>query len=130
MRSDTMKKKTKKVDMDKGYQITSMCRTDMLSRGFTKAEVSSLDESDMTYIARKMADAYCDCCFWLALEQITRYRLDSNMELPSSCECEKTSPGCGAICPDNASMCCSRDKKHKGVHHACGAETHKLYKWK
>ena len=71
-------KKTKKVDLDKGYPITSMCREDMLSQGFTKAEVSSLDESDMRYIARKMADAYCDCCFWLALEQIARDRITEN----------------------------------------------------
>lgn len=52
---------------NKPYNITSVCRAD-LQQILTSEEIARLDDGDMEYIARKMADAFCDTVFWEALE--------------------------------------------------------------
>jgi len=49
------------------FAITSVCRQDLLSVGFTKEQALAVDDSDMERIASKMADAYCDSGFWIDL---------------------------------------------------------------
>lgn len=60
--------------MDKQFFITSVCREDVISAlgdNYSKDKrreiARSLTDDEMEWIARKMADAYCDCCFWTAL---------------------------------------------------------------
>ena len=59
-----------------GYVITSVCKADIIQAyedieaedmDLVKRRVNELDENNMTYIAKKMADAYCECCFWSSL---------------------------------------------------------------
>ena len=54
-------------DSYKDFPITSVCREDLVGEGF---DVSNVSDDDMTTLASKMADAYCDCCFWDALKVI------------------------------------------------------------
>lgn len=46
----------------KQFQITSICREDLESKGF---DTSKVDDSTMKKIASKMADAYLDNGFWI-----------------------------------------------------------------
>lgn len=52
---------------NKNFAITGVCRADMQSIGF---DTSTLTDSDMKRIASKMADQFCDCCYWNSLEDI------------------------------------------------------------
>lgn len=54
------------------FRITSVCRAD-LQRYFTPAEIAAID---MPWLARKMAEAYCDHVFWIDLEIIGRDAID------------------------------------------------------
>ena len=51
----------------KNFPITSVCRADLESAGF---DTTNVDDSTMTELASKMADAYCDMGFWEDLEVI------------------------------------------------------------
>ena len=65
-----------KIDMDKAFEITSICRTDLLSAGYTQKQINKIDDGDMERIASKMADAYCDNGFWIDLPIIVDYVMD------------------------------------------------------
>jgi hypothetical protein len=54
--------------LNKPFNITSICRADLQGMGY---EVEKIDDSQMTQIASKMADAYCDDGFWIDAEIIT-----------------------------------------------------------
>ena len=54
--------------LNKPFPITSVCRADIKTEKYPKEFIESLDNDDMFHIAGKMADAYCECCFWVALE--------------------------------------------------------------
>lgn len=58
----------KKINWNKGFRITSVAREDLMDY-FSIKEIASLTDSDMKYIARKMADAYM-LSFWIDLENI------------------------------------------------------------
>jgi hypothetical protein len=58
----------------KPFPITSVCRADLADR-FTAAQIARFDEGEMLYLARKMADAYCDSCFWQDMEIIAEHIL-------------------------------------------------------
>jgi len=62
-----MDTQTKK--LNKPFNITSVCRED-LTRFISKEKALKIDDSTMTYIAGKLADAFCDGDFWIALEDI------------------------------------------------------------
>ena len=46
------------------FKITSISRDDFKSEGY---DCSGLSDATMEHIASKMADAYCECCFWVEL---------------------------------------------------------------
>ena len=52
------------------YIITLVSREDLLSQGFTPKQVKSFTEEDMIRLAEKMANAYCENCFWTDLNII------------------------------------------------------------
>lgn len=53
------------------FSVTSVCKDDL--RGTFKGDkealrkIDALDEGDMKYLASKMADSYCNCCYWDSL---------------------------------------------------------------
>lgn len=55
------------VDMNKGFEVSSVCRAD-LQEHFTKKQIAKLTDRDMKWLARKMGDSFCDCCYWEALQ--------------------------------------------------------------
>ena len=62
------------MDDRKFFHITSVCRDDVeqefreeMGAKKAKAFAKGLTDTEMRWIADKMADAYCDCCFWTAL---------------------------------------------------------------
>ena len=57
-----------KIDLGKSFQITSVCRADIDEKKYPKKFIAGLTDFDMERIASKMASAYCDCCFWIALD--------------------------------------------------------------
>ncbi len=59
-------KSTKKVKQrQQPFEITSVCRADLEESGF---DTTNVDDSTMSKLASKMADAYCDQGFWIDLE--------------------------------------------------------------
>ena len=54
---------------NKPFKITSVCKADLEDR-FTPKQIALLKDDDMTHIAGKMADAYCNEVFWIDLEII------------------------------------------------------------
>lgn len=58
-------------DVEKLYQefkITGVCRADLISQGFTEAEVMKVADINMAHLANKMADAYCENSYWIDLD--------------------------------------------------------------
>lgn len=58
--------------MEKPFPITSVCRDDVIGVEFGKGRkwkkiAESLTDSEMEWIARKMADDYCNQLFWDSL---------------------------------------------------------------
>ena len=59
--------------MDNPFVITSVCRTDVIQafeeKGKTKAReiARCLTDDEMTWVARKMSDDYCNQLFWQSL---------------------------------------------------------------
>lgn len=49
------------------FKITSVSREDLESIGIN---ADTLTDKDMQDIAQRMAEAYCQCCFWNDLESI------------------------------------------------------------
>ena len=58
----------------KPFEITSVYRADLQDK-FSEKEIAKFDDTKMAYMARKMADAYCENVFWIDLEIITQYIL-------------------------------------------------------
>ena len=71
--------KSSKDDSDKmseGFKITSVCRDDIiqsiedskegdnLKHIFLIREAEKLTDSEMKWIASKLSDDFCNCCFW------------------------------------------------------------------
>lgn len=67
--------------MNKKFPITSICRNDILQmiedriedggklkQLMLKRGVDSITDIEMEYLASKMCDDFCDCCFWDNLE--------------------------------------------------------------
>lgn len=62
--------------MSKGFHITSICRNDIIqmiddSKGGDELkklmlikEVSKLTDDEMKWMASKLEDGFCNCCFW------------------------------------------------------------------
>ena len=53
----------------KPFRITSICRQDIIDRGYPKEEVLDLKDEDMEYIAQKIESGIMED-FWLALDII------------------------------------------------------------
>jgi hypothetical protein len=75
--------KRKGSGIDKPFQITSVCKRDILSLiedekglSFTEKDVLKLTEADMERIASKLADDYCEQLYWQSLETIVEYYLE------------------------------------------------------
>lgn len=64
-------------DEMKSFNITSFCKADMMMALHCKdlpklkEKIEALTETEMKWVARKMADSYCECCFWTALNLLT-----------------------------------------------------------
>ena len=64
-------KSNNKVEQEQEYfPITSVCRDDLEEVGF---DTKNVDDSTMSKLASKMADAYCEFAFWDDLEIIAEY---------------------------------------------------------
>lgn len=65
-----MKKESDKVikKLYKSFQVSSVCREDLLSQGYDRKQVLALDDSDMQHIADKMGESFCDMGYWEALD--------------------------------------------------------------
>jgi hypothetical protein len=68
-------------DAVKPYEITSVCKEDLLMAGINRKDIAKFDDADMCYLARKMADAYMNV-FWIDLkiivEDILRDKKEEN----------------------------------------------------
>ena len=53
--------------MDKGFNITSVSREDLESRGF---DTTNITDAQMEELARKMCDDYLEQMFWISLDII------------------------------------------------------------
>ena len=68
--------KTKKQEkLDKLYQlfeITSVCRADLMNKevGLTKKQALAIDDTKMERIASKMADIFVDTTYWEILKEV------------------------------------------------------------
>jgi hypothetical protein len=70
------------------FKITSVHRDDLEERGF---DTSKVDDAAMERLARKMADAYVENCFWDDLETIADI-----IGIPRR-ECHDMCEECGSI---------------------------------
>ena len=79
--------KRKGSGIDKPFQITSVCKADILGLEkcdkegnikplFKKSDIMKLNSDDMERIASKMSNAYCENGFWIDLEIITEIYLE------------------------------------------------------
>jgi hypothetical protein len=75
--------KRKGSGIDKPFQVTSVCKRDILGLiedekglSFTRKDVLKLTEADMGRIADKMSNAYVENGFWIDLEIITEAYLE------------------------------------------------------
>jgi len=69
----------KKADLEKPFEITTVCRKDLVEAGIPRKEVASLTDDDMQELAEQMGLLYVELgCFWdgihLALERLTAKR--------------------------------------------------------
>ncbi len=64
------------IDWNKEFPLTTICRADLVTAGFTQAQVACLTDQDMTRIASKMEDWYCDSAFWDDLRTAVEYILE------------------------------------------------------
>jgi len=70
----------KKIDkLNKPFNITSICRQDITDK-FGEKVALSLSDSEMKYIADKMANTYCDNGFWTDMEIFVQTILDIRKE--------------------------------------------------
>ena len=58
----------------KPFPITSVCRAD-LCESIPPEDIAQLDDNDMTWLARKMANAYTETEFWVEIEVLTQVLL-------------------------------------------------------
>lgn len=53
------------------FSVTSVCKDDLRLEFKDDKEalrkIDNMDEGDMKHLASKMADGYCDCCYWDSL---------------------------------------------------------------
>lgn len=80
--------KRKGSGIDKPFQITSVCKRDILSiekwnnklndsvNKFKISDIKRLTEADMERIASKLGDDYCEQLFWTSLEIIVESYLE------------------------------------------------------
>jgi hypothetical protein len=74
-----IKKKDSKPDpMTIAFEITSVCREDLINEevGFTKKKAKNVSDEQMSRIASKMADDYCNQLFWSSLKIIAQDVID------------------------------------------------------
>jgi len=75
-----MEKSMKKINkLNKPFNITSICRQDIADK-FGEKVALSFSDSEMGYIADKMADTYCDNGFWLDMAFVVQSILDIRKE--------------------------------------------------
>ena len=81
------------------FKVTAVSREDLQREGFN---VTNVDDSDMTEIARKLADDYCEQLFWLSLEIIA----DQGFDIPKYI-CPKCGSRANRYCSDSKIFDCS-----------------------
>jgi len=60
----------------KYYPITSLCKEDIMQMLDDREElteerkkfIEELNDTEMEWIASKLADGFCNCCYWLHLK--------------------------------------------------------------
>ena len=67
-----------KIDWDKPFPITSICREDLIQY-FTEKQIASLSDTDMERIADKLSDAYMNV-FWIDMQIIVEQMLEDKKE--------------------------------------------------
>ena len=71
--------KEQKDKLYKGFNLTSVCRADLTSKGIvTEEEALEITDEQMRAIASKMADAYLDFGYWENLSIIADHILSNN----------------------------------------------------
>jgi hypothetical protein len=53
---------------DKYYEITAICKDDLVAQGFNRKDIEKLDDSQMRILASKMANAYLENSYWIDLD--------------------------------------------------------------
>lgn len=78
---DAMNEKLNEVEDVGFFKVTAVCRDDIWScyEGSDESEkvheaLKKLDDATMERIASKLADSFCDCCYWEALKHIFESR--------------------------------------------------------
>jgi hypothetical protein len=78
---NAMQEKLAEVEDDGYFKITAIHRDDIMSQyeGSDEEEqvaeaLNEIDDDTMKHIASKMADSFCDCCYWEALKNHFEYR--------------------------------------------------------
>ena len=57
--------------LNKPFEISSVCRADLVSEGFDEEKVMKITDSEMEYIAGKIGDTNMDG-YWIALREIVQ----------------------------------------------------------
>lgn len=80
---DALSEHIKRTEDEGYYPITSLHKDDIIQcyegsdeEEDVKKAVEELTEDQMKYMAKKMADSFCDCCYWDALKcrfEYTKY---------------------------------------------------------
>lgn len=66
------KKKNETEQLDKPFQVTSVCRADLMNPlvGFSKRKALSISDAQMERLASKLGADYCEQLFWSSLKII------------------------------------------------------------
>ena len=68
------------IDWHKEFSITSITRNDLKEAGLTDEQIIQLTDEDMTAIASKMEDMYCDGEYWEDLRVAATMRFEFHNE--------------------------------------------------
>ena len=56
----------------KGFEVSSVSRAD-LTEFISPEDADKFSDDEMKEIARKMGDNFCDCCYWVSLEEAIKW---------------------------------------------------------
>lgn len=65
--------KTKEKQLNKPFQLTSVCRADLVMQGYNEEQVLKLTDDEMENIARRMSESFLDMGYWDSLGAMADY---------------------------------------------------------